>query len=398
MRCQTILLSAVTLLAIALPGDTALAKGGGFGGGGHGFSGGGHSFSGGGHSFSSGKSYSSGSHSYSSGSHSSSSGGFPSGGFSWGGSGSHGFSSGKSYSSGSSNSSAFPSGGGSRSSPSASNSGSRSSPSAPSAGRPSGGSPFSSGRSYSSGGSGATGFPSGKSYSSGDSEHAAFGTRPSHGSYDSSAGALKQREASRAAYTAGQAPRTTYVDPVGKAQPINSESPVVRQLRRDLDYEQWRNREYREQQYYGNYWSGWNSSRPVYSYHDPFSNLFWYWLLSQNYNTQAQWAYNHYDMMDSARYRDLIAHDARIEQEINTLRQQGAPPNPTAAPQNMPPDLMYNDAYVQSVYNPQPLAPRAAHGFLHALSRFLLIVGFGLAGAWLVFFKRWGGRHYIGRY
>ena len=169
----------------------------------------------------------------------------------------------------------------------------------------------------------ATSFPSGKSYSSGESEHAAFGTRPSHGNYDSSAGALKQREASRAAYTKGQTPRSTYVDPVGKAQPVNPESPVVRQLRNDLDYERWRNREYRERQYYGNYWSGWNYARPVYYYHDPFSNLFWYWLLSQNYNTQAQWAYNHYDMMDSARYRDLLAHDARIEQEINTLRQQG---------------------------------------------------------------------------
>jgi hypothetical protein len=398
MRCQTILLSAVTLLALALPGDTALAKGGGFGGGGHGFSGGGHSFSGGGHSFSSGKSYSSGSHSYSSGSHSSSSGGFPSGGFSWGGSGSHGLSSGKSYSSGSSNSSGFPSGGGgSRSGPSASNFGSRSSPSAPSAGRPSGGSPFSSGRSYSSGGSGATGFPSGKSYSSGDSEHAAFGTRPSHGNYDSSAGALKQREASRAAYTKGQTPRSAYVDPVGKAQPVNPESPVVRQLRNDLDYERWRNREYRERQYYGNYWNGWNYARPVYYYHDPFSNLFWYWLLSQNYNTQAQWTYNHYDMMDSARYRDLLAHDARIEQEINNLRQQGAPPNSTATPQNMPADLMYNDSYVQSVYNPQPLAPRSGGGFLRGVSRFLLIVGFGLVAVWLVFFKRWGGSNYIGR-
>jgi hypothetical protein len=397
MRCQTLLSSAVIFFALAVPSDSALAKGGGFGGGGHGFSGGGHSFSGGGHSFSSGKSYSSGSHSYSSGSHSSSSGGFPSGGFSWGGSGSHGFSSGKSYSSGSSNTSGFPSGGGSRSAPSAANFGSRSTPAAPSAGRPSGSSPFSSGRSYSSGSSGPTSFPSGKSYSSGDSEHAAFGTRPSHGNYDSTAGALKQREASRAAYTAGQTPRSTYVDPVGKAQPVNPESPVVRQLRNDLDYERWRNRESRERQYYGNYWNGWDYARPVYYYHDPFSNLFWYWLMSQNYNTQAQWAYNHYDMMDSARYRDLVAHDARIEQEINTLRQQGAPPNPTATPQNMPADLMYNDAYVQSVYNPQPLAPRPAGGFLRGLSRFLLFVGVSLVAVWLVFFKRWGGSNYIGR-
>src|SRR5205085_541986 len=83
---------------------------------------------------------------------------------------------------------------------------------------------FASGRSYSSGGASSTGFPSGKSYSSQPSQPRDFGTRPSHGNYDATAGAIKQREASRAAFTAGKAPRSTYVDPVGKPQPINTES------------------------------------------------------------------------------------------------------------------------------------------------------------------------------
>jgi hypothetical protein len=391
----------VFVTAVSLSGDTALAKESGF-----------HSSSG--HSFSSGRSFSSGSHGFSSGSHSYSSG---SHGFSSGGSSSHGFSSGRSYSSGGGRSS--PSGGSASHGFSSPGSGSsnrsfssggfdaRSNPAKPSAARPSSTTPFSSGRSYSSGGGSAVGFPSGKSYSSDEARHAQFGTRPSHGNYDASAGAMKQREASRSAYVAGQAPRTTYVDPVGRSQPINPESPVVRQLRSDLNYERWQNRELRERQYYGNYWGGWYSARPVYAYRDPFSDLFWYWLLSQNFNMQAQWAYNYRNMMDDARYRDLLARDSRIEQEIRNLEQQGVLRDPTQAPvvndggtqQALPPDLMYNDSYVQAVYNPQPQAGRSAGAsFFHAVSRFLIIAGIALVLVWLVFFKRWGGSTSIGRF
>ncbi len=259
-------------------------------------------------------------------------------------------------------------------------------------------SPQTSGRSYSSGSRSATSFPSGKSYSS-TAQPANFGTRPSHANYDASAAAMKQREASRAAFTAGQAPRPTYTDQVGRPQPVDPESPVVRQLRRDLNYERWTNRELRERQYYGNSWSGWYNSRPIYSYRDPFSDLFWYWMLSQSFQTQAQWAYNHHDMMDDARYRDLLARDSRIEQEIRNLEQQGVPRDPTRTPQAtpgqpMPPDLMYNDNYVQAVYNPQP--QRTSGGFGHALVRFVLIVAAILGLIWLVFFKRWGGEKSLG--
>jgi hypothetical protein len=405
-------LKLIAALALALAMDwhasLALAKGGGFS-------------SGSGRSFSSGRSYSSGSHSFSSGSHS----------FSSGGSSPHSFSSGKSYSSGggtrpSSGSSSpgfssgsggspsrsFSSGSGGSSNPSFSSGSSssqkgpssprldgRSSPASPSAARSPGKSQLSSGRSYSSGGSPAASFPSGKSYSSDASRHPEFGTRPSHGNYDASAGALKQREASRAAYVAGQAPRSVYVDPAGQRQPINPESKVVRQLRDDLRYEQWRNREQRERQFYGSSWNGWYSARPAYYYHDPFSNLFWYWLMSQSFNTQAQWAYNHRDLMDEIRYRDLLAHDGRIEQEIRNLQQQGVPPDPTHTPQAMPSDLMYDDNYVQAVYNPQPQVARpAGAGFLHGLFRFLVIVALILGLMWLVFLKRWGGGNTLGRW
>ena len=56
----------------------------------------------------------------------------------------------------------------------------------------------------------------------------------------------------------------------------------------------------------------------------------------------------------------------------------------------MPPDLMYDDSYVQAVYNPQPQVARpAGPGFLHGLFRFLLIVAVILAVMWLVFARPW---------
>ncbi len=116
------------------------------------------------------------------------------------------------------------------------------------------------------------------------------------------------------------------------------------------------------------------------------------------------WVYNHRQVMDDARYRDLLAHDAQLEARLHQLEAQGTPPNPAAAPPGMQPDLMYSDSYVNSVYNPQPPpgpvpAPAPAvyhpsagwywHG-LRVLLYALLVIGLLAFLTWLVFIKRWG--------
>jgi hypothetical protein len=392
-------------------------------------------YSSGGRSFSapSGRSYSSGSRGGSS--FSSPSGkSYSSGGSSFGSRGGSSFSrpstGGRSYSSGSGGSTPKPSmpspaGGKSSPAPSSGSPGPFSSPS-----RPSGGYTSPSGKSYSSGGwsspnrpaapggttppPGGYTTPSGKSYIPGSRPGGGVttpggappsaGTRPRGGGFDSAAAQAQRREESRAAFTKGQAPKPTYTDPGGTVRPVDPTDQRVEDLRRQLDHEQWVNRQLRERQFYGPY-----SSRPVVVYHDPYSSFFWWWLLDQSLETRALWAYNHRQVMDEARYRDLLARDAQLEAQVRQLEAQGVPRNPAAAPPGMQPDLMYTDSYVDSVYNPQPApgarpvpVPSPAPVPYHApagwfwqgvrvLLYALLVIGVLAFLIWLVFIKRWGG-------
>lgn len=268
-------------------------------------------------------------------------------------------------SSGRSSSSRSSSSGRSYSSGSRSSTPSRSSPSrpSPSPSRPS--SP--SGKSYSSGrpsvpsASPSSRSPTGKSYSSGGS--ATTGWRPttpgrlSGGAFDTSAAAAQRRVESRTAYTAGQAPRPTYQPRVSRpgvpaeSRPIDPADGRVRELRRQLDQQRWVNRELRLRRYYQPYYG----STVVY-YRDPYNSLFWHWLLVQDLNTRARWAYHHRSVMDDARYRDLVSHDARLEAHVRELEAEKLPRDPTHVPAELAkdPDAMYSDEWVDAVVNPQP--------------------------------------------
>ncbi|MFO0926677.1 MAG: hypothetical protein U0736_06500 [Gemmataceae bacterium] len=306
-------------------------------------------------------------------------------------------------------------------------------PSSPSVPRSTGGSaarPTSpSGKTYSSGGPPATtrptpppsspppiSSPSGKSYTPGSGGLA--GRQPtapgrlSGGAFDASAAAAQRRAESRKAYTAGKAPKPTYRPP-GAAQPrpIDTADRRVTELRRQLDRERWVNRELRLRTYYAPYYG-----YPVVIYHDPYSSFFWWWLLAQSLDTRAHWAYHHRDVMDDARYRDLLRRDAQLEARVRELEAKQLPRNPAQVPPALEkdPDAMYTDEYVDAVFNPQPTdagtpptppptMPRTmptAHGmtagaFFWAGVRFLLKAAILLAVMagliWLVFFKRWGG-------
>jgi hypothetical protein len=340
-------LSLVALLLL-VPAHQAEAGKGGSGGGGH--------SSGGSHSSSGGHSYSSGSHSYSSGSHS--------------------------YSSGSHASS-----------------------------------PPSGGKSYSSGGSSS----SGKSYSSGASGKPASAPRPSStapsrpapSSFDSAAGKAAQHAESKSSYQGGRRysegnagsrgptytpgqPRSSYSDAKGRTHSIDPKDRRIDQLRRELNEERWYNRGYRSSTVFMNvgppiWWS------PIY-YSDPYSNIFWWWLLSPSgYAYRPYWAYNHYYDMDSLRYRDLLAHDASLEARVRQLEQQRLPRDPTYAPQGVDADLMYADQYVQAAVNPTTTgpaptaAPSASHHFFRSCFMWLAVIGIAVLLIWLIFIKRWGG-------
>ena len=134
---------------------------------------------------------------------------------------------------------------------------------------------------------------------------------------------------------------------------------------------------------------------PVVVYSDPYGGSFWWWLLAQNLDARAYWAYNHYDYMDRLRYRDLLEHDAALAARVRQLEAQHLPRDPAYTPPGLDPDLMYSDEYVQAAVNPTELPAAAttqpAHHFWRGVFHVLLVVGIIGLLVWLVFIKRWGG-------
>jgi hypothetical protein len=156
---------------------------------------------------------------------------------------------------------------------------------------------------------------------------------------------------SQVVYQKGRQAKESYTDRGGVRQPIDPKDRKIESLRRELNYERWENREWRQRQFFGPYYS----YPPVVMYHDPYSSFFWWWLLDRSLDDRAYWAYHHRQSMDDARYRDLLARDANLQARIQQLEAQRIPRDPTYRPGNMDLDLMYSNSYVEAAYNPQPL-------------------------------------------
>jgi hypothetical protein len=321
------------------------------------------------------KGYSSGGHSYSSSSRSS------------GSSGSHSFSSGGSHSFGggsshSSNSKSFQSG---------------------------------SGKSYSSGSTwkedNRHGYSAGKSYSSDVGHLFSSGSKsdrderpgrpavaarrtepgPSHFSFDTAAARAQQEQTSRRQYQqfkeARSATRPSVDTPgapsyQGKPPPIiarndNSYRPpayipdtqviVSRPARTRLIFEP----------YY---------SRPMVVYHDPYSSLFWWWLMDRSLEDRAWWAYHHRYDMDSARYQALLASDQQLEARVGQLETQQVARDPNYVPTGLDRDLMYSDRYVAHSYSNRPTLLGVWAFRLLGIPTALALCAFFI---WLIWFKRW---------
>ena len=129
------------------------------------------------------------------------------------------------------------------------------------------------------------------------------------------------------------------------------------------------------------YWS-----RPVVVYHDPYSSLFWWWLLDRSLDDRAWWAYHHRYDMDPARYQALMANDQQLEARVEALESQQAPRDPNYTPAGLDRDLMYSDHYVGRAYTNRPTTLGVVAFWLLGIPTALAVcVGF----IWLVWFKRW---------
>jgi hypothetical protein len=359
------LLLMTALLSASLPAAVS-AKGYGSGGG-HSYSS--HSSSSSSHSFSS-----SSGHSFSSGSSSGSS---------------HSFSSGSSGSGSSSHSFGFGSSSGSSHSSSSGSSGSifssgHHSYSSGSSSEDSGSHSYSSGRSYSSG--------SGSVFSSGSSSSSSSHPRSSGSSsgsssfsFDTAAAHARSEEASRDSYT-------HYRDSQNPTPPRDATPPPTYTTRSTTTrvYHQnvyipdtvvFSTRPARIQSFFQPYYV-----RPIVRYNDPYSSLFWWWLLDRSLDDRAYWAYNHRYDMDSARYQALFDQDAQLQARVQQLESQQTPVDPNYVPPGLDRDLMYSDEHLQHVYETRPTTSGRVAFWLFGVP---MACGVCYVFVWLMFFKRW---------
>jgi hypothetical protein len=129
------------------------------------------------------------------------------------------------------------------------------------------------------------------------------------------------------------------------------------------------------------YWS-----RPVVIYRDPYSSLFWWWLLDRSLDDRAWWAYHHRYDMDPARYQALLAQDQQLEARVEQLETQQAARDPNYTPPGVGRDLMYSDQYVQRTYSNRTTRLGVVAFWLLAVPTALGVSGFFI---WLIWFKRW---------
>ncbi len=209
-----------------------------------------------------------------------------------------------------------------------------------------------------------------------------IGSKP-HTDFDHHAGQSQHKLESKKNFEKGKTPASTYTDSKGKIHDIDPRDRRIHTLREQLTEEKLRNRNLRERQFYNNYYS-----RPIVVYHDPYSSLFWYWLLDRTIEQQALWAYHHRLDMDAARYNDLLSKNAELAGRIRALESQNTPRNSTYTPPGMADhDLMYTDEYVSAAYNPQHIEEDS--NVLMILLYVFLILAIVALLIWLIFVKKW---------
>jgi len=198
---------------------------------------------------------------------------------------------------------------------------------------------------------------------------------------------------SKKKFDRGSAPATEYRNPKGEVVKIDPKDRKIQELRSELSEEKWRNRELRHRTFYSTYYS-----RPVVIYHDPYPSVFWWWLLDRSIEQQALWAYHHRASMDAARYNELLGRNAELRARVAALEAQKVPVDPTFKPAGMTDrDMMYDDNFVNAVYNPAP-KPRPVQVY-HGPSATTVLKWLGIVAlsllilcllVWLIFVKKWG--------
>ena len=222
------------------------------------------------------------------------------------------------------------------------------------------------GRSYSSGGSSSSRSSGGSSYSSPSRSYSPPSSSRSNGSSYSSPSTPSRsysspppsspKGSSSTLESPWSSPSTNFDSRAGRATQQQQSTkayqrahpPVIERQSGTttvrVPREQYYSRQSRMQQQFG---PAYYQAQPTMVYHDSFNPWFWMWLMSQNNDQQAEWAYHHHDEMDSQRYQDLISKNADLAAKVATLEASGKTKDLNYIPEGVDPDLIYADSTVQ---------------------------------------------------
>jgi len=150
------------------------------------------------------------------------------------------------------------------------------------------------------------------------------------------------------------APKATFKTPKGDEVKVTPNSPSVGAVRSAGTSKTVVEREERVKTVYKEVHV---PSTVVTHYHDPYSTLFWVWLLDsrRSADERALWYYHHRDDVDAARAAELRAKDKEFDARLAALEAKKTPVNPTFTPPTLnadAPDVMYSDEFVDAVTNP----------------------------------------------
>jgi hypothetical protein len=273
-------------------------------------------------------------------------------------------------------------------------------PSKPSSGytapsKPSSGSSYSSGsKTYSSGGSKPTvttpkvtphtpthEYSSGsKKYSSSPSTQQTYSTskkvETGGGWYEDLSSAGKQKD-SQDAYSPPKPyvpPKYEYKTPAGQTKEYDYSA--VGKVRQKVDYEKYKQYDVRNQQTFEKYSGRPNST----TYNDAINIWFWFWLLDQSIDTQAEWVYHHKNEIDEARYKEIIKKTPGIDVKLDAMEKANKEKDPGFVPSAMEndADLQYNKDYVEKVIRPvEPINWHAVGNFLMYAVGIIFIIAVG---------------------
>lgn len=254
---------------------------------------------------------------------------------------------------------------------------------------------------YSSGKGKSSSTASGNSYSSSPGSGVSGSRQSSNSGFNRGMTASQRKDASKAAYQKkieASKPKPTYTVN-GKTRTVTpTQTKTQADVRKYVTHERYVTYDNRASSFYGS-----SYGTPHY-YNDSFSPFLFGYLMSSAMNShdRASWMYHHRDSMDEARYREMLAKDAKLEAEIAKLKENSVPVDPDFVPEGMDKDIMYDKQFINASlgvdqdFDPSAGLPPVATAttsqssgsstFLWVFGIMILVVVFGVLG-YLVFVK-----------